>query len=109
MQSRGKLSKNKILDASNYFKDGSNNICDEESAGDEEYIGHVEDREDGVDTLVHSSDAPEFESALSALSSTSVKVGDGEEDSAESSRCTELHTRNDNRDHNQAITFFFCG
>lgn len=119
-----KTLKNKILDASNYFKDGSdsecdeesgaevevrrdkvNSICDEESAGDEEYTGHVEDSEDGVDTLVHSSDAPEFESALSALSSASVKVGDGEEDSAESSRCTELHTGNDNRDHNQAITF----
>jgi len=34
-----------------------------------------------------------------------VKVGDGEEDSTESSRCTELHTENDNRDHNQSYYF----
>jgi len=34
-----------------------------------------------------------------------VKVGYGEEDSTESSRCTELHTGNDNRDHNQSYYF----
>jgi len=34
-----------------------------------------------------------------------VKVDDGEEDSAESLRCTELHTGKDNRDHNQSYYF----
>jgi len=39
-------------------------ICDEESIDDDEYTGHVKDHEDGINTLVHSSDAQEFESAL---------------------------------------------
>ena len=46
--------------------------------------GHAEDHEDGVNTLVHSSDAPEFESAVYVLSSASVKASNCKEDSAES-------------------------
>ena len=45
----------------------------------------------------------EFESALSVLPLDSVKVGDAEDDSSESSRFNKLHTRNDIGDHNQAI------
>ena len=45
----------------------------------------------------------EFESALSVLPLDSVKAGDGEDDSSESSRFTELHARNDTRNHNQDI------
>ena len=106
----------KIFDDLNYLKAGLDSERDEESGGevdnrrdevnslcDEEYAGHAEDHEDGVNSLVHSSDAPEFESAVSALSSASVRAGDGEEDSAESSRFTELHSGNDTGDHNQAI------
>ena len=45
----------------------------------------------------------EFESALSVLPLDSVKAGDGEDDSSESSRFTELHTRNDVGNQNQDI------
>ena len=45
----------------------------------------------------------EFESALSVLPSNSVKAGDSKDNSSKSSRFTELHTRNDTGDHNQAI------
>lgn len=106
----------KILDDLNYLKAGLDSERDEESGSevenrkdevnslyDEEYACHVEDSDDGANTLGHSSDAPEFESAVSVLSSASIKAGDGEEDSAESSRFIELHSGNGTGDHNQAI------
>ena len=45
----------------------------------------------------------EFKSALSVLPSDSINASDGKDDSSESSRFTELHTRNDTGDHSKAI------
>jgi len=68
----------------------------EDSLGEKSVAGenadHVEDHNDEIDTPVHSSNALEFEGALSSLFSMFVKAGNREEDSTKQLRVTTLHT-----------------
>jgi len=69
----------------------------EDSLGEKSVAGentdYIEDHNAEIDTPVHSSNALEFEGALSSLISVFVKAGNREEDSAEQLRVTTLHTR----------------
>ena len=63
-----------------------------EKSVDGKNTDHVKDHNAEIDTLVHSSNAPEFKGALSSLFSVFVKAGNREEDSAKQLRVTTLHT-----------------